>query len=356
MKALLPVFLCTCLLSIPVSADDEPLKPAAWVPLPAVGSSPETGFQYGAYVMRIFPQTDTETPQNRLELLLQGTTNGQFQVYIWPNLYFDAGRFQVKGKVGGKYWPVGYFGQDNEAADTADKYSDTALEASVTVNRKLSTHLAAGVKLFAEHHALDDIDEDPSSALLIEDGRALDNGLYSGAGMNLIYDTRNNLDWPSQGQYLVGHVDQFSDLVGSDATFTRAGVRGAHYWSVGDDVLALATDLRTASESTPFFYLPRPSGGATLRGANGNQWIDRLGLGLQGEYRMTLTPRWAVVGFADSYQVAESLSEVALSRFHSSVGAGVRFGMTPDRFNIRFDLGWVDFESVGFTITVGEAF
>jgi hypothetical protein len=93
-----------------------------------------------------------------------------------------------------------------------------------------------------------------------------------------------------------------------------------------------------------------------LRGANGNRWIDRQALGLQGEYRMTLSPRWAVVAFTDTFQVAPELSSFTLSDFHLSTGAGVRFGMTPDRFNIRLDVGYVDFESFNFAITVGEAF
>ena len=356
MKPLFPLLFIAGLLSAPVLQADEPLKPAAWVPLPAVGSSPETGFQYGAYVMRIFPQTAVGTPQNRLELLLQGTTNGQFQAYIWPNLYFDAGRLQVKGKLGGRYWPIGYFGQTNEAGDTADKYSDTAIEASITVNRKITPDLAFGVKGFAEHHSLDDIDEDPSSTLLADDGRTLVTGLFSGAGVNAIYDTRNNLDWPSRGQLVVASLDQFSELVGSQSTFTLTRLRGAQYWSVSDDVVALSAEFQSASDDTPFTFLPRPNGGSTLRGANGNRWIDQLGLGAQAEYRMTLTPRWAVVGFADSYQVASEPGALAFDQFHTSLGAGERFGMTPDRFNIRFDLGWVDFEAIGFTITVGEAF
>lgn len=356
MKTVFTVLTSACLLWAQPLLAEEPLKPAAWVPLPAVGSSPETGFQYGAYVMRIFPQTQVGTPQNRLEVLLQGTTNGQFQAFIWPNIYLQDGKLQFKGKLGGKYWPSGYFGNGNETADNPDKYADTSLEGSATLNYRLQPTLAVGAKLFAENHNLQDITEDPTSVLLGTGTIDEITGLYSGTGLNVIYDTRNNLDWPAEGQLLTADVDLFTSVLGSRADFAITTLRAARFWPVGDDVFGVSADIRAASSDTPFIYLPKPSGGSTLRGANGNRWTDNVGAGLQTEYRMTLSPRWAVVGFADSYQVAAELNELGLTDFHTSVGAGVRFGMTPDRFNIRLDLGWVDFESVGFTITVGEAF
>ena len=80
-------------------------------------------------------------------------------------------------------------------------------------------------------------------------------------------------------------------------------------------------------------------------------------LGLQSEYRMTLSQRWAVTGFLDTAQVAGSLNELGADRFHTSIGGGIRYStITNSRFNIRVDVGLVDMESVGFTISVGEAF
>jgi outer membrane translocation and assembly module TamA len=72
--------------------------------------------------------------------------------------------------------------------------------------------------------------------------------------------------------------------------------------------------------------------------------------------RKTLGPKWAGVAFFDSIQVAPSLAELQLRDFHYSTGLGVRFATTPDRFNIRLDVGWVDAQNLNFAITVGEAF
>jgi hypothetical protein len=335
---------------------DEELKPSAWVPLPAIGSSPETGFQYGAYVMRIFPQLESGVPQNRLELLLQGTTQGQFQAYFWPNVYVDQGNWQVKGKLGGKYWPSAYFGQGNTSNENGDKYADTAAETSITLNYRGVPAFSFGGSLFAEYHQLKDISEEPGTTLLTPDISGAQGGLYSGIGINASYDTRDNIDWPTQGHLLTANWDVFTAVLGSELDFHVASLSVANYLAVAEDVLGVSASLAMSSEETPFTHLPKPTGDRTLRGANGNRWIDNSSLGLQGEYRKVLSQRWAVVGFVDTFQVAPTLADFSVSDFHVSTGLGVRFAMTPDRFNVRLDVGWVDAEFFNMAITVGEAF
>lgn len=349
--------LIPCLLAASFTAA-EPLKPAAWVPLPAVGSSPETGFQYGAYIMRIFAQTAPEQPQNRLEVLLQGTTEGQYQAYLWPNFFVDQGNWNIKGKVGGRYWPSGYFGQGNHTEAESDQYADTTVEGSVTANYLFTPSMRIGVTARAENHNIEDIadPEGTESTLLTSAVIGLNGGFYSGLGTELIYDRRDNIDWPTQGQLATLEWDIYNASLGSDYDFSVVNLEAAHYLSISDDVLAFSGQLSIASDETPFTHLPRPTGDGTLRGANGNRWIDNTSLGLQTEYRMTLSNKWAVVGFLDIFEVAPTVSDLAYLQFHHSIGAGARFAMTPDRFNIRFDLGYVDFDSISFAITVGEAF
>lgn len=351
-----PKYLIFLSLLLTHSFADE-LKPSAWVPLPAIGSSPETGFQYGAYVMRIFEQTDLKQPQNRLELLLQGTTEEQYQAYLWPNYYLPGG-WNLRGKVGGKYWPAGYFGLGNETTDEQDKYSDTTFESSVTSTYAFSPEFNFGFSGFMEYHVIADIkDSEANESLLLSDlVSGSQGGSYSGIGMTTSFDSRNNIDWPSQGMEASLNWDVFTSALGSDINFNVLKLRTAHYKAVANDVVALGINSSFASSNTPFTHLPRPAGDATLRGANGNRWIDQFSVGAQFDYRKTISNRWAVVGFLDTFQVSNSASDFSLINVHYSTGMGIRFGMTPDRFNIRFDMGYVDSETLNFAITVGEAF
>lgn len=330
-------------------------KPGALVILPAVGSAPETGVQFGAYVLKIFPQQDATTEQNRLELLVQGTSKGQYQAYLWPNLYLQRGRWQLQTGVGARYWPTDYFGEGNDTSSEGESYTAKNFESSVTLNRKLSTAARAGVGFTGNYHQLE-YPESEVGALLNPSLEGYAGGFYTGIKANLSLDTRDKLDWPSQGYRIGSYLSWFAPWLGSDAEFTTLTTRGALYTPWDDDVLAIAAELQAATETTPFTYLPRPSGSHMLRGANGNRWIDQRALSLQAEYRATLSQRWALVSFADAAQLASTLTELTVTNFHYTLGGGVRFATTADRFNIRLDMGWVDASNLSLVISAGEAF
>ncbi|MEJ2065002.1 MAG: BamA/TamA family outer membrane protein [Reinekea sp.] len=354
-KIMFATMVATAAICSPAFAED--LKPAAWVPLPAIGSSPETGFLYGAYIMRIFPQTDVDVPQNRLETLLQGTAKGQYQAYIWPNIYFDQGNWQAKGTLGGKYWPASYYGQGNESPEDGDKFADTSFKVSSELNRQVTADIKLGGAIFAEYHSIKDIDEDPTTLLLTSDINGYDGGLFSGLGLRAQYDTRNNIDWPTTGALITAKFDAFTSVLGSDIDFTTGKLRMTQYTSINQDVLAFSSQIASASKETPFTHLPKADGSRSLRGADGNHWIDYRAVGFQTEYRKPLGSKWAAVLFFDTFQVASKFSDMEVGDFHYSPGFGVRYAMTPDRFNLRLDIASVDLDGVTLAaITVSEAF
>lgn len=355
MNQRIPLILASALCCIG-SLQAQPLQPASTVLLPAIGSSPETGFQYGAYVMRQFAQTDANTPANRLEMVVQGTTKGQFQANLWPNFFFSEGDWNLTGQLGGRFWPTPYFGQSNDTPLDAEPetYELTAFDSELGAAYRVLPNVRLGLLAFADYEHISD---DPDNPLLNSSVRGFDGGFYTGLGAFATWDTRDNRDWPTQGYltYLEGR--QAIGLMGSDSDFGGISFRQRGYYAVGDDVIALGLNYEFGCITTPFTRLPRPNGATSLRGANGALWIDHHMIGTQAEYRKTLTDRWAVTGFLDTAQVAPTLDEFSIDRSHLSLGAGLRYStMASSRFNVRADIGWVDFESVGLIISVGEAF
>lgn len=351
-----PVYVLLGLAASVGAVQAEELKPASWVLLPAIGSSPETGFQYGAYVMRQFEQTRIEEPQDRLEFVVQGTTKSQFQAFIWPDYYVAGGDWNLSGKIGGKYWPTPYFGQSNDIDLDAEpeNYELTSFESEAEAAYRITPTVWLGGLVFLEY---EDITDDDDETLLNDSIRGFDGGLYTGLGLSAAWDTRNDRDWPTEGSRVSAELRQYTPALGSEYDFGILETKASHYIAIDDDVLALGANYQWSSDTTPFTRLPRPSGSSTLRGADGNRWSDHQLLGTQIEYRMTLTPRWAITGSFDTAQVGASFDELGVSDAHTSLGAGVRWATMADaRFNIRFDLGWVDMESVGIALTVGEAF
>jgi len=346
-----------CVLALSVgAAQAEELKPAGWVVLPAIGSSPETGFQFGAYVMHQFAQTAAGEPQDRLALLLQGTQEGQYQASIQPDFYVAGGDWNLSGVVSAQYWPTAYYGESNDTDLDADAetYELTAFNAEGSAAYAVTPNLRLGALVFVES---EDIEDDADVAILTSNELGFDGGLFTGMGVKASWDTSDDRDWPTQGTLAQTELRQYSETLGGDYEFLLVNTAISQYIPLGNDVLAVGGNYGYGDDNTPFSRLPRPAGDSSLRGADGNLWIGHHLFGLQSEYRHTLTDRWAVTGFIDAAQVADESDDLAWSRFHTAVGGGVRYAVMPDsRFNVRGDLALVDGESLGFTISVGEAF
>lgn len=346
---------CALALSVGVAQAEE-LSPAGWVILPAIGSSPETGFQYGAYVLHQFAQTAEDEPQDRLALLLQGTSEGQYQVAIQPDFYVAGGDWNLSSYVSAQYWPTTYYGESNNTDLDADAetYELTAFNAEGSAAYAVLPNLRLGALVFVES---EDIEDDTDVAILTSDELGFEGGLFVGMGIKASWDTSDDRDWPTQGTLAQTELRQYSEALGSDYEFLLVNSAVSHYLPFGDNVLALGGNYAYGDDNTPFSRLPRPAGDSSLRGADGNLWIGHHRFGLQSEYRHTLTDRWAVTGFVDAAQVADDSDDLAWRRFHTAIGGGVRYAAMPDsRFNVRGDLALVDGESLGFTISVGEAF
>lgn len=351
-------FLVTgCALALSLgAAQAEELKPAGWVLLPAIGSSPETGFQYGVYALHQFAQTAVGEPQDRLSFLIQGTTNGQYQANIRPDFFVAGGDWNLTGVLAGQYWPTPYYGESNDTDLDADEesYELTAFNAEAGAAYAITPSLRLGGLVFVES---EEISDEADNALLSSNQTGFDGGLYNGLGLTASWDTRDDRDWPTRGTLAQLEARQYSEALGSDYEYRVIGTSVGQYLPLGTDVIALGANYAYADDDTPFSRLPRPSGESSLRGADGNLWIGHHRLGAQAEYRLTLTERWAVTGFVDAAQVADEAGDLAADRFHTGLGGGVRYAtLAGSRFNVRADLALIDMESVGFTISVGEAF
>ncbi|WP_108124948.1 BamA/TamA family outer membrane protein [Saccharospirillum mangrovi] len=338
------------------AAQAEELKPSGWVILPAIGSSPETGFQYGVYAMHQFAQTAVGEPQDRLSFLLQGTTKGQYQANIQPDIFIAGGDWNLTGGLSGVYWPTPYYGQSNEVDLDADEesYKLTAFTAEAGAAYAVTPNLRLGGLAFVES---EDIEDDAGNTLLSEADLGFDGGLYVGLGLTASWDTTDDRDWPTRGTLAQAELRQYNVSLGSDYDYVLLQTAASQYFPIGSDVLALGVNYAYGNDETPFSRLPRPSGESSLRGADGNLWIGHQLFGLQTEYRMTLTERWATTAFIDAAQVADDADELAWDRFHTALGGGIRYAtLAGSRFNVRADIALIDVESIGFTISVGEAF
>jgi len=347
-------FCLTMILLAPsiVKAEDD-LKSGAWVPLPAISSSPETGFELGAYVMRLFPQQDLDIPRNRLEVLLSGTSKGLFQGYVWPTYYVNED-LQWVGTFGGSYWPGTYYGVGNDFDELGptESYEARTAVMDLWLSKRWFGDLWWSVGLLSEYEQLT---QDDTVNLIDENTPGVGDVFYRGIGLSASYDRRDNGDFPTQGLFLGSSLVYYDT---GDLNFTRGSLRVSHNVPAGDSlVFASGARIISSSEDTPFRKLPAPSGSSILRGANSAHFVDRQLLAAQVEMRWSVAQSWGIGVFIDGAQVAPNINDFASDRFHSSIGAGFRYNTLKDeRLNVRADIALVDGESIGMAISIGEAF
>lgn len=183
-------------------------------------------------------------------------------------------------------------------------------------------------------------------------------GQFYGIGLNLTYDTRDNINNPLTGNYIQFRNLNHRKWLGGDFEFSNIFLDTRKYLNTyKKQVLALrfATAFTFSDDVVPFMGYQRLGGGKTMRGYYDGTFLDRNMMTFDVEYRLPLfqddaAPIWkiwkhlGVTTFASAGQVFGEQSDFALSAFHYSAGGGLRIMLSKtQRSNIRIDYG------LGFT-------
>jgi len=183
-------------------------------------------------------------------------------------------------------------------------------------------------------------------------------GAISGAGVMFSFDTRDNVYFPFSGRYYNAAASWFGGAIGSDYDFANYNVDLRQYFSVTpSQILATQLLMNFISGDPPFPALAQLGGKSLMRGYYTGRYRDKQLIVLQAEYRLILSRRFGLAGFAGIGEVAEKLTRFALRDFKASYGAGIRYAVSPkEKINIRLDLGFGQEPFVGPIITIAEAF
>jgi len=176
----------------------------------------------------------------------------------------------------------------------------------------------------------------------------------------LVYDTRDNSLYPSQGYKIKINALCFSEYFGSRYNFgqflfdarrfftiaTKNNILGFHFYA----------ELST-NHDFPFYKYPVLGSNNRLRGVEEERFIDRNSIFVQTEYRRFLWWRFNAVFFTGLGDVSHRLDDFSLSYLKYVAGAGLRIQVFKKKpLNIRIDYGLGSHNQSGFYIMVGEAF
>jgi outer membrane protein assembly factor BamA len=331
------------------------------VPLPVVFYQPETGTGFGAvaayYMYGDVSSTERVLPST-LWLLAVYTTKRQVSLELGAELYHRHGKYRTVATVGFSEFPTKFWGTGNAVPEEQEEdYTPRTFYGAGEFQWSVAPGWYVGAAVEVGHRQLVTVD----SAGLLDQGIApgTADGRLVGAGLLFSRDTRDNSVNPTRGSYHQLRTMGYDDLIASEFDFWMVTLDLRKYVPLeSGPVLAFRALGAAASAATPFDRLPQLGGDVLLRGYYEGRFRDRSLVALQTELRAHVWWRIGVVAFAGVGQVATTPSNLELDGFKPSLGAGLRFALSPDAgLNIRADYGWgFDVGSGGLYLNIGEAF
>ena len=161
----------------------------------------------------------------------------------------------------------------------------------------------------------------------------------AGLGGSAVWDTRDVPLYPHHGALVEAWYLHYPEQLGRHRAFSVGSLEGRWFRPAGDGrVLAAGAYVEQAFGDVPFALLPKIGSSSYLRGWLDGRYRDQLACAAQVELRVPVWDRFGAVAFLSTGEVARDLGELSFDALRFAGGVGLRFRLTPEGTNIRFDV------------------
>jgi hypothetical protein len=324
--------------------------------LPILFYTPETSVGFGAGSLFQFrmPGASEKGRSSSVALGAVYTLEKQTVAQLTPELRFGDDDYVLRLDLLGAKFPSRFYGIGNEPEqqryDTfTDCYMRGELDARVRPFRREQVlgSLYLGVHFSAAWSDIHDVrPSEPNQPRMFD--AVNDPGerplFASGLGPSIAWDSRDGLNWPTQGSFIELKATEYAPAFGSEVHYRRLLIDARRYQPLWfSHILALRVVAQSVWGDVPFQRLPQLGGAAMFRGWYTGQLRGPRLIAIEAEYRVPLGQRWAVVAFGSAGRVGEHVRGLSPRGIHLAGGGGVRFSVDKrDRINIRLDLAYGD--------------
>lgn len=324
--------------------------------LPVVFYTPETRFGFGATGLCLFNFRNDSALAHKssVSLAFAYTQNRQILSGIPFNLFIKNRLYHVYGEVAYNKFFYNFYGVGNrQDPGFVERYGVEFPRLRLTVLKKFAPHFYAGIRYAFDHFRLFNLD---TTAQLAKGGiPGSRGGIVSGFGLVSMYDSRDNVYYPSRGvwgELVVYHDDP---LTGSSFRYTRVALDVCKYFNYRENILALNAYSLYSDTDVPFFQMAVLGGQKRMRGFYEGRYRDNNALVFQAEYRRRLFWIIGMALFADAGQVAHRYTEFNMKDWRYTYGAGLRLMFDQQKANLRIDFAVGNGKILPY-FTVFEAF
>jgi outer membrane translocation and assembly module TamA len=336
---------------------DGAARNTSYFALPLVFSNPESGVGVGAgFLTRFYWGGDSLTRESNVQLGGAYTTKEQILSYAFYQIFTPKSQQYFYGELGFYDFNYLYYGQGNNTQLNQEEvfFFDLFRLRFSGLQRVFKQHYA-GLRWFYDYWDIKEI----ASGGILEANMPLgtQGGVSSSLGFEYLYDSRNDVFYPSQGKFLEFAFMGQNRFTGGDFEYLRFTSSCSFYRSFKEKTI-LAVNFKTdwLRGQTAFFDLPQLGGLNNLRGYYLGRFRENYAQLLQVEIRQPVWGRFKAVAFAGAGNVSATLDEALQNNLQLAGGAGVRFQILKNsQANIRLDLAWGD-GPLQVYVGVGEAF
>lgn len=358
-------------------------KPFSLFPLPLIYYTPETRLAFGVAAAATFRFRGDSAHTIRPSQVTVGaayTQNKQLLFYIPFQLFYKQNRYLANGEVGYYNYNYFFFGlRDRETPQ--ETYGVNYPRIRLNLYRRITgtangRGVYVGLRYQFENYDITSVQPEGLLATGTVPG-GLGNRI-SGIGPGLLYDTRDNVLFPSRGILADLSYRTHGRSIGSTSNFGRYVADVATYHPLTNQTtLAMNYVVSLTTGEAPFSALSFMGGNKRGRGFYEGRYRDDNLAFFQAEIRQHVWWRVGVVAFGSVGVLGTSIPGTSVPgtstrgtayrneffRFNQpkgTYGAGLRIRVNNDKLNIRADYGrglpQTGTGSSGFYLTIGEAF
>lgn len=352
------IFYCTIDASdIEVKSDSTESDSFEYLLFPFVFFSPETNLAFGGGGIAYFKADENPLGKpSKITFSAYYTINQQYsvdiipQIYLWREKVFLSVEFNYSKAID-KYFGIGTKTVENGIED----YEHLNLMFTTNISYKVYENLQYGIIYQFERRSI----KDKLDNKLLDDVNLLGTGggVSSGIGVSTLWDTRDNIFFPSQGGLYEIKAIFSSKSFGSDFNYNNYEFNFRHYKTLTENhYLAFQFYLNLVRGNPPFYDLAALGGQNVMRGYYEGRYRDKNYFAIQAAYRVKLFWRFGAVAFLGVGDVSDRVSNFKFKYIKPSYGAGLRYMMDEDeKLNLRVDVGFGK-NAFGVYFSIEEAF
>lgn len=336
----------------------ERMMDKGFLVIPVAFYSPETriGVGIGGYYYFRLDKEDTVTRPSSINIAAIYTQNQQAVFKLPVQLAFKQNKYLLNTDLDISRYPYRFYGIGNQISlDSSELYTPDIFRIKASLLKRVNKHIFIGPRFRYERQFMQKVEED---GRLANDTGILgrNGGTVVGAGIEALFDYRNNIFTPTKGAYFHLQTYRIGQILGGDYRGVNFSLDARKYLSLSKKVtLAMQAYWEGWSGEAPFFMLSRMGGYYRMRGYFEGAYRDKHYMQAQAEVRFPLFWKFGGVAFASIGQVAEE-AKINSAHIRKAGGLGLRFLFNDkENINLRFDYA-IGKNSSGFYMTVAEAF